>query len=312
MKNKKMKTKSITMAIAYLHIVGIVCSSAEAQTIRERLQERLSGRSAQATPKQLEAEDVQSTESAIRISPQFEAGTRCMFIGHSFFIPIARAFDGLAKRGEFAQHDAELIFSPGVGGSPGGLWKDKDRRKQIEAKLSSGTVTLFGMPTASSRSKSPLKDLRNWVELATKYNPKTTFLIGQPWPAGGPRMDAGQYSQVSAKATRTNFQAVTQLRREFPDNRFIFIDYGRLAADMKSQFLSSNLPEITDSVGRGSESLFRDYFMGHAGQLMTELSAIVWLKTLYVSVPDANNRKSLSTEAKSIVEATLSHNRKFR
>ncbi|MEM1225199.1 MAG: hypothetical protein AAGJ40_05850 [Planctomycetota bacterium] len=124
-------------------------------------------------------------------------------------------------------------------------------------------------------------------------------------------MNAEEYSQVSAKATRSSFQSVTQLRREFANNRFIFIDYGKLAADMKSRFDNGNLPEITDSVGRGSESLFRDYFMGHAGQLMTELSAIVWLKILYAADQDAVTRNPMSTEATSIVAETISHNMKF-
>ncbi|MEM8668051.1 MAG: hypothetical protein AAGG48_11075 [Planctomycetota bacterium] len=310
-----MKVRPIAIVLAVSFITCSMQAPAKAQSLRDRVQQRPSARTANQTTNGRSADTRSPSQPGRRgsgIVRPFRSGTTCLFAGHSFFAPVARTFDGLAKRGDFPEHRAELIFSPGVGGSPSGLWNDTQRRNQIAAKLAKGNVSLFGMPAPSSRSDSPVQDLKNWVDLALKHNPNTTFLIGQPWPAGGPRLTESKYTRASQAATRTNFDAVEKLRRAYPNNRFIFIDYGKLATEMKSQFAAGRLPDIKESVGRGPDSLFRDYFMGHAGPLMTELSAVVWLNLIYAAEVREVINTSVSPQAMAIVETSIKHNKQFR
>ncbi|MEM9367130.1 MAG: hypothetical protein AAGD07_14140 [Planctomycetota bacterium] len=130
------------------------------------------------------------------------------------------------------------------------------RRNQIEAKLAGGTVDLFGMPVAG-RSDNAFEDLRKWVDLALKYNPRTTFLIGQYWPPGGPRMDVTKYATANEAVTRKSFEVLARLRKAYPNRHFYFVDYGKVAAEMKSQFVAGKLTDIKEPVGRSAKSLFR-------------------------------------------------------
>jgi hypothetical protein len=79
-----------------------------------------------------------------------ENGAKGLFIGHSFFVPVAKAFDVMASQSDFASHQAELVFAPGQAGSPGPMWKNEKNRQQIEAKLATGDIDLFGMPISST------------------------------------------------------------------------------------------------------------------------------------------------------------------
>ena len=46
---------------------------------------------------------------------------------------------------------------------------------------------------------------------------------------------------------------------------------------------SGNLDDIENMVGRGSEALLRDRFMGHAGPMILEMSSLTWLNLLYAT-----------------------------
>ena len=163
----------------------------------------------------------------------FKDGANCIFIGHSFFIPIARAFDRLAAQGDFPSHQSEFVFSPGLGGSPGRLWDNERLKERIETKLASGTVELLGMPVVAG-SNQPFEDYRKWIDLASKHNPTIRILIGQYWMAGGPKLDVERYAKANAAASQRNFEIIRKLRANYPENHIYFIDYGRIASEMKA------------------------------------------------------------------------------
>jgi hypothetical protein len=75
----------------------------------------------------------------------FGDGANALFIGHSFFIPVARSFDRIATESGFESHRSEMVFASGAAGAPGSLWRNRDKRKIIESKLESGNVDLLGM-----------------------------------------------------------------------------------------------------------------------------------------------------------------------
>ncbi len=209
----------------------------------------------------------------------FQRGAHSLFIGHSFFVPVARSFDSIAAKYDFPGHRVETVFAGGMSGTPGALWGNPRRRRQIVDKLASGEVELLGMPVISPRNGT-IEDCKNWIETALSYNPDTQFLIGHHWLAGGPRASTSGYAESVDSSARRQFEIVAKLRELYPDKPIDFSNYGRSASLMKSRFEAGDWDGIEEMVGRGREALFRDRSMGHAGPMMLDISALTWLDLL--------------------------------
>ncbi len=260
-----------------------------------------------------------SISAASSADGQFEDGANSLFIGHSFFVPIAKSFDLLASDGRYSEHESQMVFAGGAKGSPGSLWNDQRRKDQIEKMLASGDIELFGMTTSSDRGGNGLTAYQRWIDLALSYNPDTVFLIGSPWVPRGPQMDAERFDQQVEMAGDRAFDIVADLRRNNPDTEIIFINYGKVSSVMRTMFEADELDDITKltaSEGRNTDqgerrsirnrlrdrrqqsergstpspnaereaakdALFADANIGHAGPMMTQLSALVWLHFLY-------------------------------
>jgi hypothetical protein len=175
-------------------------------------------------------------------------GARCLFIGHSFFVPVAAAFDQLADPTLFPDHAYDRYFASGAMGSPGQLWDDADgSRTEIEGKLATGQVELLGL-TMYGGLGSQLQDYRNWMDLALAYNPDTRFLIGIPWVAAGPSMTAEDFAALNDTWGDDTIQIVTELRAIYPKTRIDLINYGVVASELKVEAV-----EVHDLVPRRDE-----------------------------------------------------------
>ena len=232
----------------------------------------------------LSAGTVLAQERPATDAAPFPRGARCLFIGHSFFVPVAQAFDRLGKDNGFPTHRVEVVFAGGRSGLPGALWNNARRRKQVEDRLASGKIELLGMP-AGDASGSGLVDYQRWIDSALKHNPKTQFFIGRAWTAGGTRVNAKQFD-TSIEAAGARLQAmVVKLRRANPETKIYYLNYGKVASLMKQRYEAKQLPDIQQLAGRNAKSLFRDRGIGHAGPMMLELSALCWLQLLYGADP---------------------------
>ncbi|MDP6060745.1 MAG: hypothetical protein QGH33_17700, partial [Pirellulaceae bacterium] len=87
-------------------------------------------------------------------------GTTCLFIGHSFFIPVAKSFDQHAKLNGFSKHKQLTVFSGGQTGAPGSLWKSKKHSEKIKTILKTGKIQLFGMTVGAINSS--VDDYKRW------------------------------------------------------------------------------------------------------------------------------------------------------
>ena len=216
----------------------------------------------------------------------FENGARCLFIGHSFFIPVADAFESVAAQNDFPRHQMDTVFRGGPAGSPQALWDNAATRAEIEAVLATGEIELFGL-TSFSPQNSDFDDYARWIDLALQYNPETRFFVGIPWGPGGPSLDTATFDQTNTTVSFTMFAIVDQLRAAYPDERIEFISYSRTASIMKGMFESGDLPDIvglTPDPTNGvpaSAALFEDPFLGHGGPMMLELAALTWMDMLY-------------------------------
>lgn len=208
------------------------------------------------------------------------AGFTSLFVGHSFFDPIATKFLEHATRAGFLQHSQVRVMAGGGGGAPEALWNDPERRSEIQAHLSRGDVNLFGMTYHPDFPT--LTGYRLWVEEALSHNPLTAFFVGMPWVREPESMTAAAYTLTTSRAYETIMPPVIdQLKEEFPGSTFFAIPYGQAASELYELFESGQLPGIRAVVGEPRTSLFTDP-LGHTSHtVVEELAVLVWLRAIY-------------------------------
>ena len=99
-------------------------------------------------------------------------GFKSLFIGHSFFAPIADGFPNYVASAGIAGHSQLVVFSGGDSGQPLALWNNPTKSAEIKAYLDSGDVELFGMVYDSNGSEG----YENWIDYALEKNPTTRLL----------------------------------------------------------------------------------------------------------------------------------------
>jgi len=211
--------------------------------------------------------------------PPFENGANCLFIGHNFFIPVAVLFGRIASRSNgFTLHDTDyIVASGGDDGSPRAIWDNPNDRAKITLKLSTGQIELFGM-TISNGGR---EDYQNWIDLALSYNPETRFFIGSPWAPNGPvSTTEGHAARIQDTGERV-FAVVKQLRATYPETTIFYLNYGKVASQMRLMFDAGKLPDVDQIPGPGARSFYADNSIGLGGTMLLELSALMWMGTLY-------------------------------
>jgi len=204
------------------------------------------------------------------------AGYDCLFIGHSFFIPVAQRFERLPEACGVEDHSQKTVFSGGQSGSPGELWRG-GKRTEIQAILETGEIELLGM-TYYDPTNSSLEDYKRWIDDALEHNPNTAFFIGLPWGLNGARRDLEEYEKVGQITNESLYRTVLELRRLYPDNTILYAYYGMASVELKRLYEAGDLPDVENAVG--PSGLYRDG-MGHASNILKDLAALIWLESLY-------------------------------
>ena len=144
------------------------------------------------------------------------AGYKCLFIGHSFFVPISKKLPDLAASAAGVTHEQSEVFSGGASGSPSRMWESNDTRDATQSKrrgsntrarcrhasllfcsladpsraspctaaiLDGGDIELFGMTLdgADGAMATTTEGYENWMDYALSKNPSTMFMIGINW-----------------------------------------------------------------------------------------------------------------------------------
>ncbi|MBT3200632.1 MAG: hypothetical protein HN350_12035 [Phycisphaerales bacterium] len=204
-------------------------------------------------------------------------GYNCLFIGHSFFIPVARTFAPIPAKYGFTNHRQQLVMAGGPNGSVGRLWQA--RRADVENVLKTGKVDLLGM-TYHQEDNSSYEQYKRFVDLALKYNPKTKFFIGLPWSSQPASRSLEDYTKSNHAGDKLLRARVSRLQKAYPQNQFIYANYGKASVTLKSLVETNKLPGVTKLKGRTKECLYRDE-LGHANPPLLHLAALVWVRTLY-------------------------------
>lgn len=215
----------------------------------------------------------------------FPKGAKCVFMGHSFFHPIADMFDHLAtKSGKYPKHSMQLVKSPGDSGLPDALWENKKR--EVESMLSSKDVDLFGMTVGPAKDGKSINVYKRWIDLALSYNPKTSIFIGHPWAKKPASTDLKIYMNNMRKNGDETFNSlINTLRRSYPDTNIFFLNYGICVGEIKALFEEGKLDKISKMTGSDLDNcIFRDT-VGHSGTLVQQMAAITWMSWFYNGVP---------------------------
>lgn len=224
-------------------------------------------------------------------------GYNCVFLGHSFFAPIARALQDHPAQAGFDAHEQMIVFHGGANGSPGRLWaSDKEDVRRAKEQIRTGDVDLIGL-TFFPGVGSELADYQKWIDLGTEHNPDAKFFIMAPWP----RYQDRSFEEYEAQWERFHpaiHDIIDELEAANPDTELFCIPQGKWMVELWRLYENDELPDVAvlKRPGRDNKQscLFVDQ-LGHGGRIPVELGALLWLTAIY----DVDVREyDLDTETK--------------
>jgi len=217
----------------------------------------------------------------------FPQGANSLFIGHSFFVPIAQQFDSFASQSSmYSDHNAQFFKRGGENGSPISLWDN--HKEDIELIINSTTpsIELFGMTTGANKTvideDALLLGYTQWIDLCLTYNANMAFYIGLPWPDFPSNYtDADAYiSTVQQNDILVYELLITQLRDMYPNNDIFYLNYGIIASEMRNILEDGELVGIPNMTGPRGKSIFKDV-KGHAGNMLKDMTGLTYLAFFY-------------------------------
>jgi len=216
----------------------------------------------------------------------FPNGANSLFIGHSFFIPVAKLFAKVGNNKLYPNHNVRTFFQGGNKGSPNYLWEN--HKDDIDSVLNSmdSSLDLFGMTIANADTNLSnaqiVKGYQNWIDFVLSYHSETSFFIGVPWadvPSGYSTADA--YSkQIQQYSDRIYTNVITVLRKLYPNTTIFYLNYGSIAGEMRILLEQNDLVGVTNMIGSSGDSIFVDN-KGHSGSMLLDLAGFVWSHWLY-------------------------------
>lgn len=277
-----------------------VLSMAEARAFRAKMRGKNGAPSTGSQP----------IDSVPRKQPaDFRDGASCLFLGHSFFIPVAKRFDEIATASGLSHHQASFVMNGGGGGAPGRIWSSQAHRTEATRILETGNVHLLGM-TYYDETNCRVEDYERWIDLAVKHNPKVRIFIGLCWP-DAPQATMDEFDRMIALSGDRLFRTVQTLRKKHPDTQIQFVHYGHVARELKASHASGRSSEIEALISRKPGGLFRDT-KGHAGELLLNIAALTWLEHLYeMDVQHAKTDAAKSSAARSILPVVTKRNQAY-
>ena len=211
--------------------------------------------------------------------PSPGGGFDSLFIGHSFFRPMAEEMAVLAPLADFDAHTQEVVFSGGATGSPEGLWLQDTKRATIQAELDEGDIDLFGMTYHPDYPL--LTGYVNWIDYALAANPDTIVFVAIPWITNPVNYTAASYAAaLDVGYPAVAYPLIDSLRDEYPDTTIFAIPYGLSAGELYTRYADGELDDVTELVGSNGSGVFRDGF-GHADHILEDLASLIWLQAIY-------------------------------
>ena len=242
---------------------------------------------------------------------EFPTGTDTLFIGHSYFIRVAQAFNEIAEAGNFPDHTYQEEFRGGDQGSPEALYLHQPSRDRIEDILDTREIDLFAMTVHHEQSEGTYY-YEEWINYALAQNPDTKILLAAPWETNGPLKELNEFREGNT-AFADDFHLLVQELREIYAGRteIYYIGYANVMAELWEQFDAGELEAVTyfdaqtqceivanenddpdpaetcrersNREPYADDSLFIDHF-GHSGPVGYHTAAMVWFYFLYEDI----------------------------
>jgi hypothetical protein len=216
-------------------------------------------------------------------------GYNGLYMGHSFFWPSEEKLENIIPDSTVVGHKQYLVRSGGAGGSPGNLWANKKKRDAGQRHLDTKKIDLLVM-TYHSPENSSAEHYSKWFDYAIARNPGTTFMVTIAWAGHLYKADKERLDYLKTVGQRFHDTLIVELREKYPENKILFCPYGLGAYELIDQFNEGKLQGVKyllnmDRKTRGEsrakkEQLLNDE-LGHPGELVATLGALLWLQTLY-------------------------------
>ena len=212
---------------------------------------------------------------------QTVAGYESLFMGHSFFNPVAMGLEIHPAQAGIADHSQTGVYTGGCRGAPLTLWNDPAHSAALKAELDTGNVELFGMTYHGCAPTTEGYEL--WFDYALSKNPDTVFFVGVPWP------DFPEQNFADAAAYASNWASLydplwlpfmDSLLALYPNEEIFSIPYGQAAVELYTLFEAGNLPDVSSLTGAANDALFTDT-KGHPGDILVDTAELIWLSAIY-------------------------------
>ena len=215
-------------------------------------------------------------------------GYNGLYMGHSFFQP---SVGQLAKMipSDIKGHTQYSVFSGGANGSPGGLWTAKNKREQAKKILETKKIDLLVM-TYYSPQDSSVEHYSRWFDFAIAQNSEITFMVALPWAKQPHKVEQPASKMAQKKVIEFNETLIAALREKYPKNKVLFCPYALGAYELIDRLRVQKLSGVKHILDpnrktraeskRKKQQLFNDE-LGHSGELVSALGALLWLQTLY-------------------------------
>lgn len=212
-------------------------------------------------------------------------GYRGLYMGHSFFVPSAKALEKLAPDTNVVGHEQVIIGKGGAGGSPGKLWDDPQKRDAAQRQLDTKQIDLLVL-TYYSPENSSVEHYSRWFDYAIAQNPKTVFMITIPWATHLHEADETRLKVFRLGTHLLHDALITPLRAKYPDSTILYCPYGLGTYELIDRLNAGKLPGVkhvapADKRRERSETYLLTDQLGHPSELVARLGSILWLKTLY-------------------------------
>jgi len=206
-------------------------------------------------------------------------GFNSMFIGHSFFIPIANTMPIHTEIAGIKYHTQTTVFSGGSSGAPEALWNDEGKSEDIRLVLDAGGIDFFAMTYHDDYPG--LTGYTNWIDYALEASPDVHIALGIPWVP-----NPESYDNVSYRSTSEEFHAaifhplIDELRALYPNTDIYCIPYASGAVELRDLYAAGTLDDVEALVSDSAESIYNDT-LGHADGILYSVVEMVWLKSIY-------------------------------
>ena len=216
-------------------------------------------------------------------------GYNGLYMGHSFFWPSVKQLDKIIPDTDLSEHKQHLVQAGGAKGSPGQLWENKQTRERGQRQLNTKTIDLLVL-TYYSPVNSSVEHYSKWFDYAISQNPDVTFMVTVAWGTHLYKADKVRLDKLLKGPSWIYRTLIMELRKKYPKNKILYCPYGLGTYELIDRFNEGKLPGIKHLLNMDKQArqksrqqgdqLFNDE-LGHAGELVSTLGALLWLKTLY-------------------------------